>query len=109
MCGGRSYLPLDDILPPPAKDMICHVREVSENDAETWHPYPRSFLTVKTGFQKFKRKLPRGTIRQQQYLEGIRNCALDLFADYNPSVDAVEDVDWLSEHDHIVKSPTVDS
>jgi len=32
MCGGRSYLPLDDILPPPAKDMIDDIGEELDDD-----------------------------------------------------------------------------
>ncbi|KAF8544586.1 hypothetical protein BDD12DRAFT_872549 [Trichophaea hybrida] len=57
MRGGRSYLPVDDILPPPADNMIDNIGEKSDDDAEMQHPNPRSFLTTKTGFQKFERKL----------------------------------------------------
>jgi len=34
----RSYLSLDDILPPPANDIVNHIWEESDNDVETWHP-----------------------------------------------------------------------
>jgi len=44
---------------------------------------------------KFKRKLQRRIIRQQQYLQVIRNHALDLFADYKQSVVAEKNVTWL--------------
>jgi len=40
MRGGRRYLPLDDILPPPAKDMIDHIGEESDDDGETLRPNP---------------------------------------------------------------------
>jgi hypothetical protein len=53
MRGGRSYLALDDTLPPPAEDMIDDIREELDVDGEMWRPDPRSFPTTKTGFQKF--------------------------------------------------------
>jgi len=65
MRGGRSYLPLDDILPPPAEDMIDNIGEESDDDGEMRRPNPRSFPTTKTGFQKFERKLQKRIIRQQ--------------------------------------------
>lgn len=34
MHGGHSYHPLDDILPPPTKDMINNIREGSGDDAD---------------------------------------------------------------------------
>ena len=57
MRGGRTYLPLDDILPAPAEDMVDDIGEESDDDCETRRPNPRSFPTTKTGFQKFERKL----------------------------------------------------
>ena len=51
MCGGRSCPPLHDIPPPPAEDMIDHIREESDDDGETQRPNPRSFPTTKSGFQ----------------------------------------------------------
>jgi len=92
MGGGRSYLPLDDILSPPAEDMIDDIGEEWDDDGETWRPNSRSFPMTKTGFQKFEQKLQTRIIRQERYLEVIRNCALGLFADYNQSVVADEDV-----------------
>jgi hypothetical protein len=64
---------------------------------------------MKTGFQKFEQKIHRRIIRQQRYLEVIRNHALGLFADYKQSVVADEDVAWLPEHDHIVNPPAAGS
>jgi len=107
--GGRSYFPLDDILPPPAEDIIDDIGEESDDDGETQRPNPRSFPTTKTGFQKFERKLQKWIIRQQRYLEVFRNRALDLFADYEQRVVADEDVAWLREHDHIVNPPAAGS
>jgi len=109
MCGGCGYLPLDDILAPPAKDMIDDIREELDDDGETRRPNARSFPTTKTGFQKFEWKLQKRIIRQQRYLEVNRNCALGLFADYKKSVVADEDVAWLREHDHIVNPPAAGS
>ena len=65
MRGGRSYLPLEDILPPPAEDMINDIGEESDDDGETRHPNPRSFPTTKTGFQQFQRNLQKRIIRQE--------------------------------------------
>jgi len=109
MRGGHSYLPLDDILPPPTEDMIDDIGEESDDDREMRRPNPRSFPTTKTGFQKFERKLQKRIIRQQQYLEVIQNRALGLFADYEQSVVADEDVAWLREHHHIVNPPAAGS
>jgi hypothetical protein len=57
MRGGCSYLPLDDILPPPAEDMIEDIGEKSDFVDESRRPNPRSFPTTKTGFQKIDQKL----------------------------------------------------
>jgi len=105
MPGGRSYLLVDDILPPPAEDMIDDSREESDDDGETQRANHRSFPTSKTGFQKFEQRLQTRNIRQQQYLEVIRNRALGLFADYEQSIVADEDVAWLRQHNHIVTVP----
>jgi hypothetical protein len=51
MGGGCSHLPLDDILPLPAEDMIDNIGEESDDDSETRCPNSRSFPTTKTGFQ----------------------------------------------------------
>jgi len=109
MHGGRSYLPLDDIFPPPAEDMIDDIGEELHDDGEKRRPNPRSFPTTKTGFQKFERKLQKRIIRQQRYLAVIRNRALGLFADYEQSVVGDKDVAWLPEHDHIVNPPAASS
>jgi len=81
MCGGCSNIALH-ILPPPAGNMIDNFREVSDNDAEMWHPYPRSFPTTKTNFEKFEWRLRKNIIWPQRYLEVIQNRALGLFVDY---------------------------
>jgi len=109
MRGGRSYLPLDDILPPPAEDMIDDIGEELDDDDETRRANPRSFPTTKTGFQKLERKLQKRIIRQQRYLEVIQNRAHGLFADYEQSVVAGEDMAWLRKHDHILNPPTAGS
>jgi hypothetical protein len=109
MHGACSYLPLDDILPPPAKAMINNIREESDDDGETRRRNPRSFLTNNTRFQKFELKLQKRIIRQQQYLEVIRNRALGLFAEYEQSVVADEDVAWLCKHNQIVNPPAAGS
>jgi len=109
MCSGRSYLPLHDIVPPPAKDMIDDIGEELDDDGETWRPNPRSFPTMKAGLHKFECKLQRRIVRQQRYLEVIRNGALGLFADYEQSIVGHEDVAWLYKHDHIVNPPAAGS
>ena len=53
MCVGRSYHPLDHILPAPAEDMIDDIGEQLDDDAETWHQNRRSFQMTKPGLQKF--------------------------------------------------------
>ena len=62
MRGGHNYLPLDDILPPPAKDMIDDIGEESDDDAEMQRPNPRRLPRAKTGFQKYDQKLKRRII-----------------------------------------------
>ena len=69
MRDGHSYLPLDDILQSAAEDMIDDIREESDDDGQTWRPYPRSFPTTNTGILRFERRLQKMTIRQQRYLE----------------------------------------
>jgi hypothetical protein len=108
-CGVPSYLPLDDILPPPAREMIHDIREESDDDGEMWRPNPRSFPTTKTGFQKFEWKHQKRIIRQQRYLQVMQNHALGLLAIYEQSVVADEDVAWLCDHDHIVNPSTAGS
>jgi len=109
MDAGCSYLPLDDILPPPAEDIIENIREKLDHDGEMWRPNLRIFHTTKTGFQKFEQKLQKKIIRRQRYLAVIRNHALGLFANYEPSVVADEDVAWLHTHDHFVNPPAAGS
>jgi hypothetical protein len=106
MRGGRSYVPLDKILPPPAEDMINDIGEESDDYGEMWRPKPRSFPMMKTDFQKFEWKLQQRIIRQQRYLEVIRNRALGLFAECKKRVVADEDVASVPEYDHIVNSPS---
>jgi len=48
-------------------------------------------------------------IRQQRYLELIRNCDLGLFADSKQSVVGDEDVALLRKYDHTMNSPTAGS
>jgi len=103
--GGRSYLPLDDILRPPAEHMIEDIGKELDDNGATQRQNPRSFLTIKTGFQMFAWKLQKRIIRQQRYLEVIRNRTLGLFAEYEQSVVADEDEAWLCMHDHIVNLP----
>jgi hypothetical protein len=57
---------------------------------------------MKTGFQKLQQKLQKIIIRQQQYLEVIRNHSLGRFANYEQRPVADENVALLSDHDHIV-------
>jgi len=76
--GGRSYLPLDDILPVPAEDMFNDIGEGLDDDGEMWHPTSRSFPSMKRGFQKFEWKLWKMILIQVWYCEVIRNHALGL-------------------------------
>jgi hypothetical protein len=65
MLGGRSYCPLDEILPPPAVDMINDTGEESDVDGEMLSPNPASFGMTETSFRMFERKLHTQIIRQQ--------------------------------------------
>jgi len=103
---GHHYHPLDDMLPPPAEDIMDNGTEVSDVDGEMWRTNPRSFPTMKTGFQTFQWKLQKRIIREQRYLEVIRNHALSLFADYEQSVVSDENVALLYVYDDIVISST---
>jgi hypothetical protein len=48
MRGGCSYHSLDNIRPPPAKDLIDDVEEESDDDGYTQRPNPRSFPMTKS-------------------------------------------------------------
>jgi len=63
MHGSCGYLPLNDILQLPAKDIIDEIWKESNVDTEMWHPNPSSFPTTETRFHKMKWKLQRRTIR----------------------------------------------
>jgi len=89
--------------------MIDDIGEESDEDGETWLPNPRSFLTMKTGFKKFKWKLEMKIIRQQRDLQFIRKHALGLFGDPKQSIVAEEDLVSLRKHDHIVDPPAAGS
>jgi len=78
------------------------IREESDDKGWTWRKNPTRFLTTKTGFQKFEGKPAKRIIRQQRYLEVIRNQAFGFCTDYEQSHVANKDVAWLCEHDHIV-------
>jgi len=109
MHGGRSYLALDDILPPPAEDMMDDVWEEWDDDGETQRPNPRNFPKTESGFQKFERMLQKKIIRLQRYRKVIQNRALGRFADYEQCLVADEDVAWLRKQDYILNPPTADS
>jgi len=51
MHGGRCYLPLGDIFPPPAEDMIDDIGEESEDDGDTRFPKKSSFATTTMDFE----------------------------------------------------------
>jgi len=109
MHGDHNCHRLSDILPPQVEGMSEDIRHQLDSDAETLCPNSRTFLTTKTGFPKFKRNLQRRVIRQQQYLEVIRNCAVGLFDDYKQRVVADDNVALLPKHNHIVNPATVGS
>jgi hypothetical protein len=71
MCGGRSYLSLDDILPPPPVHMINDIEEESDDTDERHCPNPRSLPTTKIDFQKLQPKFATRIHRPQQSLEVI--------------------------------------
>ena len=89
--------------------MIDDIREESDDDGETWRPNPSSFLTTKTGFQKFEWKIQKRIIRRQRYLKVIRKRALGHLADYEQSVVADKDVAWLRQHNRIANPPAAGS
>jgi len=70
--GGHSYLPLNDILPSQAEDMIDNIRVESDDDAETWGPNPRCIRTKKTRIQKIERVIQWRIVRHQRYLQVIK-------------------------------------
>jgi hypothetical protein len=103
--GGCSFLSQDDILPPPAEDMIEDIREESDHDGDRWRPNRRSFPMTNTAFEKFEPMLPNRIIRQQRYLEVIRNCALGPIADHEQILFPDEDVASLHMHDSWIWAP----
>jgi hypothetical protein len=54
MHGGRSNLPLDDILSPPAKDTIEDNGVKLDDDGQTRCSNLRSYRMMKSGFEKFE-------------------------------------------------------
>jgi len=58
--------------------MIEDIGEELHNDTEMQRPNLSSFQTTKRMFKRLERMLQRRFIRQLQYQEGIRNCALQL-------------------------------
>jgi hypothetical protein len=92
MHAGRTYLALDDILPPLAEDALDDIVEESDNVCEKSCPTTRCYRTRKTGFQKFEPKLHNGIIRKWRYLEVIEYHALGLSAGYEQSLVANEDM-----------------
>jgi hypothetical protein len=108
LSGGRSNLPLIDIIPPSAVDIINNTEDKSD-DGETWSLNARSFPMTKTLFQKFEQQLHKRIIRQQRCLEVVRNCALGLFANIKHSVVVDDHVASLGEYNHIVNPPTAGS
>jgi hypothetical protein len=109
MCGSHSYVPLDDILPPQAEDMINDIGVDSDDDADMQYPNPISFQMMTTGLQQFEWKRQKNIIKQHHYLEVIGNCAVGLFADYEESIAADEVVACLSKHNHIENPPAAGS
>ena len=109
MNGGRSYVPLNDILPPPDEDMMYDIGEELVDEGGTQHPNPRIFPTMEGGFQKFGWIGQKRMIRHQRSHEVVRKCALGLLAADEECLVADEDVAWLHRHDHIVNSPTAGS
>jgi hypothetical protein len=102
MYGGHTYIPLDNRLLPPAKNVIDDIHDESYADAKKWCPYPRCSQIAKTGFQTFEMQHQRRIIRQQRYLEVLRNRAVGLFANYVESAVADGDVACQRKHHHIV-------
>jgi hypothetical protein len=109
MCRGCSYLPLGDILSPPAEDMIDDTGEESDDDGEKRCSCSRSFPTTNTGLQMFQWMHQKNFIRQHRYLEVVRNYALSLFPDYRQSMVADQDVACLREYQYIVNPPAATS
>jgi hypothetical protein len=89
----HSYHLLDNLIPPPAEDMIENIGEKSEDDSEMEHLNPRSFLIVNTDFQQCYVKLQWSLIRLLRYHEVIPNTVLGIFVNYVQSIIADEDVD----------------
>jgi len=107
--GGRSYIPLDDLIPHAAKDTIDDVMVESDDDAETRSLNPCNFWMTNPGFHNLERKLQKRILRQQQFFEVIRNHALRLLAYYEQSIRADEDMALLCEHDDIMNPPAAGS
>lgn len=62
---GCKYLPRDDVLLPPAEDMVNDTGERSEIDGQMWHQNPTSFPTTDRGLRNFESWLRMLIIRQQ--------------------------------------------
>jgi hypothetical protein len=71
MCGGTSYHPLDDFLPPPHENVIEDIGEVCDDAVEMQHPNPTSMTTNQTDYQMFEKRREVRITRQHRYLEVI--------------------------------------
>jgi hypothetical protein len=60
MHGGCSYLPLDDILTPPAKDVIDDIGEELDDDVEKQCPNPRWFPIIEESSKHLHGTFKRG-------------------------------------------------
>jgi len=65
ICSGYSYPPQDNNCLSLAENTINNIKKKSDIYSETWSPNKRNFRMIKTGFQKFERKLQSMIIRQQ--------------------------------------------
>lgn len=63
--GYCKYLHLDNVPPPPAKDMIHNIREESDDGADIRCSNQRSFPMTQAPFLMFEMKYQRSIIRLQ--------------------------------------------
>jgi len=96
--GCRMYFPLDDIIPPPAEDIIDYISEESDDDGETRRQNRRSFPTSQQGLPKSELGFPKWTA----HTDTTPHSPQIFWATYFPSSTMLRSFQWC---DHIIATP----
>jgi hypothetical protein len=103
---GRSFLPLDEIL-PQEEEMIDDIGEASDDELASSRPRPRSLPSSLAKLVARDKLIQRRLIRQKRYLTIIQNRGHAIWSDdYLPPDPEEESVNWLHDHKYLVNPPS---